>query len=108
MGMGNGMPEKSLRVAIQLNLVFPGLGYCYIGKTIVGIIAVLLVIGIYLAKGFQFLVQAYLVMNAVMAIDMIIWNGRTRKQLAARQAAAAANSGFKDEEADTGKGQQSS
>lgn len=100
--MANGLPEKSLRLAIQLNLVFPGLGYFYVGKTLVGFIVVLLVIGIFIAKGFQFLVQAYLVMNAVMAIDMILWNSRTRKLLAARQDSPAADSGLKDEKADTG------
>jgi len=96
--MGNGMPAKSLRVAIQLNLVFPGLGYFYIGKTIIGIIAALLVIGIYIAKGFHYLVQAYLVMNAVMVTDMLIWNSRTRKKITAQQNSADANRGSKGEE----------
>ena len=99
--MGNGLPAKSLRVAIQLNLVFPGLGYLYIGKTIVGVIAALLVVGIYLLRGFHYLVQAYLVMNAILAIDLLIWNSRIRKKMAARQDPAAANQGLDGEQEGT-------
>lgn len=63
---------NNLRLAIQFNLVVPGLGYLYIGKKIIGIGAVLFIIGIYVASGLRYLLQTYIVMNAIMAIDMAI------------------------------------
>jgi|GEM_PF-2878056 len=80
--MVNVSQAKSLRLAIQLNLVFPGFGYFYIGKGIFGIAAILLVIGIWAATGLSYLVHTYIVMNAIMAIDMFIWNSRNKKKTA--------------------------
>ena len=78
--MGNVSQAKSLQLAIQLNLVFPGLGYFYIGKTIIGIAAVLLFIGICATTGLSHIIQTYIVINVIMAIDMFIWNSRNKKK----------------------------
>ena len=79
--MGIVSQEKSLRVAIQLNLVFPGLGYFYIGKGIIGIAAILLIIGIWASTGLKYIVHTYIVMNAIMAIDMFTWNSKNKKKI---------------------------
>ena len=83
--MTNASQEKSLRLAIQLNLVFPGFGYFYIGKSNVGIAAILVVIGIYATTGLSYLFHTYIGVNAIMAVDMIIWNRRNKKELVVGQ-----------------------
>ena len=79
--MGIVSQEKNLRLAIQLNLVFPGFGYFYIGKGIFGIAAILIIIGIWATTGLKYLAHTYVVMNAIMAIDMFIWNSRNKKKI---------------------------
>jgi len=78
--MINVSKENSLRLAIQLNLVFPGFGYFYIGKGIMGIVASLLFIGIWATTGLQYIVHTYIVMNAIMAFDIFIWNSKNKKK----------------------------
>lgn len=76
--------EKNLALAIGLNILFPGLGYMYMGKWIVGIFAALLVVGIYATTGVFYLFQTWLVMNIIMAIDMfILFNKNKDKVIAA-------------------------
>lgn len=48
------MKEKSLPLAIGLNLLLPGIAYMYMRKWVVGIFACLLVVGIYATTGLQF------------------------------------------------------
>ncbi len=64
--------EKSLGLAIGLNLLLAGAGYMYMGKWIVGIFALLLILGIYVTSGAGGLGTAWVVMNIIMAIDMYI------------------------------------
>ena len=64
--------EKSLGLAIGLNLLLAGAGYMYMGKWIVGIFALLLIFGIYATSGFGGLGGAWLIMNPIMGIDMYI------------------------------------
>ena len=73
--------EKSLSFAIGLNVIFPGLGYVYMGKWIVGIFACLLVIMIYLSSGLTFILPAWLGMNIIMAIDMLILSNKNKKRV---------------------------
>lgn len=73
------MKEKSLPLAIGLNLLLPGLGYMYMGKLIVGIFAFLLVIGIVVTSGFFVVVPTWIVLNIIMAIDMMILSGKQRR-----------------------------
>ncbi|MHB1236355.1 MAG: hypothetical protein ACYCY7_02220 [Gallionella sp.] len=73
--------EKSLPLAIGLNLLLPGLGYLYMGKWIVGIFACLLIIGIYLTSALFFIVPTWLVMNIIMAIDMLILSNKNKKKV---------------------------
>ncbi len=73
--------EKSLPMAIGLNLLAPGLGHMYMGKWIVGIVAFFLVIGIYATSGLLFLFTTWLVMNVIMAIDMVILNNKNKKNV---------------------------
>jgi hypothetical protein len=80
-GVVGTVKEKSLPLGIGLNLLLPGLGYMYMGKWIVGILACLLIIGIYLSSALPFIVPTWLVMNAIMAIDMVILSNKNKKKI---------------------------
>lgn len=73
--------EKSLAWAIGLNLLLPGLGYMYMGKVIVGLAAIFLFIGIYATTALLYLLPTWIVMNAIMVIDMCVLNSRNKKKL---------------------------
>lgn len=64
--------EKSLPLAIGLNLLAPGIGYMYMGKIIIGIAAFLLIIGIYTQATMDTFIYSWLGMNVIMALDMVI------------------------------------
>jgi len=55
------------------------------GKVIIGIAALLLIFGIYLTASIIALVPAWLIMNAVMAIDMLILGKKRKKNLKIKQ-----------------------
>ena len=78
--MGN-QKEKSLPLAIGLNFLLPGLGYIYMDKWIVGIFACLLIIGIYLIS-LLLIVPAWIGMNVIMAIDMVILSNKNKQKVA--------------------------
>jgi hypothetical protein len=78
--MGNAK-EKSLPLAIGLNLLFPGLGYMYMGKVIIGIAAALLIVGIYATTGLLYIGPTWIVMNVIMGIDMVILDNKNKKKL---------------------------
>ena len=73
--------EKNLALAIGLNLLLPGLGYMYMGKVIVGLASILLFIAIYATTALLYLFPTWIVMNAIMVIDMCILNSRNKKKL---------------------------
>lgn len=73
--------EKNVQLAIGLNLILPGLGYMYMGKVIVGIAAFLLIIGIYAAYSLVGLFYVWIIMNAIMAIDMLILGSKQKKDI---------------------------
>lgn len=77
--MGN-VKEKNLPLAIGLNLLLPGVGYMYMGKLIVGILALLLICGIYATSGVLFLMPTWIVMNVIMAIDMFILSKKNKER----------------------------
>ena len=52
------------------------------GKWLVGIVGFLLIFGIYTSTGLLFLFSTWLVMNGIMAIDMVILNNKNKKLLA--------------------------
>jgi TM2 domain-containing membrane protein YozV len=68
----NATTQKSLPLAIGLNLLLPGLGYMYLGRIVLGIGALLLVFVIVASAGLLFFVPAWLTMNVIMALDMVI------------------------------------
>jgi hypothetical protein len=76
------MKEKSLPLAIGLNILLPGLGYMYMGKWIVGIFACLLVIGIYATTGLLFIAPTWIGLNVIMGIDMAILSSKNKKKIA--------------------------
>ena len=78
--MGN-LKEKSLPLAIGLNLLLPGVGYMYMGKVVVGILAALLVVGVCATTGFLFIAPTWFVLNLIMCIDMVILNNKRKKKL---------------------------
>ena len=76
--------EKQLPLAIGLNLLFPGVGYMYMGKWIVGIFALLLILGIFATTGAGSIGLVWLSINIIMAIDMyILFKKNKDKQLLA-------------------------
>jgi len=74
--------EKNLALAIGLNIVLPGLGYMYMGKVLVGLAAMLIVVGVFMAASIFALGTTWLVMNAIMAIDMFILQGKNKETVA--------------------------
>jgi hypothetical protein len=72
--------KKNLPLAIGLNFILPGIGYMYMGKWIVGIFALFLIIGIYATTGLLFLMPAWIGMNVIMAIDMIILSKKNKEK----------------------------
>jgi len=70
-----------MALAIGLNLLLPGVGYMYMGKVVIGIAAVLLIIGIYATTALLYIVPTWIVMNAIMAIDMSILKSKNKKKL---------------------------
>jgi hypothetical protein len=71
--------EKSVPLAIGLNFLLPGLGYMYMGKVILGIAALFLIIGIYAVYALSGLLLTWIVMNIIMAIDMLILGNKNKK-----------------------------
>jgi len=74
--------EKNLPLAIGLNILLPGLGYMYMGKWIVGILACLLVLGIYTGTGLLYILPTWIGLNAIMGIDMFILASKNKKRIA--------------------------
>lgn len=64
--------EKQLPLAIGLNLVLAGAGYIYMGKWFIGILAALLILGIYATTEVSSIGLVWLTINIVMAIDMYL------------------------------------
>lgn len=64
--------EKSLPLAIGLNLLIAGAGYLYMGKWLVGIFAMLLITGILLTTSLDLVLPAWFILNLIMGLDMWI------------------------------------
>ena len=75
--------EKSMGLAIGLNFLLPGVGYMYMGKVLVGIGALLLVLGMF-AVNIAFVVPAWIGINIIMAIDMLILGKNNQKNVSAK------------------------
>lgn len=71
--------EKSLPLAIGLNLLLPGLGYAYMGKWIAGFIACILIVIIYLNTIIILFAITWITMNIVMGLDMLILANKNKK-----------------------------
>jgi hypothetical protein len=67
--------EKSLPLAIGLNLLLPGVGYLYMGRIIVGIFAILLM-AMFVTTGYYF---AWPGLFIIMTIDMLILHNKNKK-----------------------------
>lgn len=78
------MKEKSVPVAILLNIIVPGVGYMYIGRVFLGLIC-FFIMGTVLLFSMATVVLAvpvWFFCQFIMAIDMISLNSsRNRKQL---------------------------
>lgn len=69
--------EKSLPLAIGLNLILVGAGYMYMGKWLVGFFTLLLVLGILLTTSINMVTPVWGFLNIIMALDMwILFNKR--------------------------------
>lgn len=71
---------KSLPLAIGLNLLLPGLGYMYMGRWVTGIIACIFIISIYFVSALVLAIPVWLVINIIMAIDMMILSNNNKKK----------------------------
>ena len=71
--------EKSLPLAIGLNLLIPGAGYAYMGRVGLGFAVLGLLIMGGVAGGASLFVGAWFVFNIVMALDMLILHGKHAK-----------------------------
>lgn len=74
---------KNLPLAIGLNILLPGLGYIYYGKWIVGLAGGALVIAIAASNPARSALMVWLMMNAIMLIDMMLLHSRMKKKFAA-------------------------
>lgn len=73
--------EKSIPLAIGLNFLLPGLGYMYMGKIIIGIATFFLILGIYLTMALAGVFFAWITLNVIMAIDMLILGNKNKKTI---------------------------
>ena len=71
---------KSLPLAVGLNLLLPGAGYIYYGKWIVGFLGCALVLAIAASNSAQNAIVVWVMVSALMAIDMFILHGRNKKK----------------------------
>ena len=78
-----GRSDKLLPLAIGLNLIFPGLGYAYLGRWVLGIGAALVVMAAIAVVGFLLYIPVLIAMNIIMAIDMYVLFKRKEKALLA-------------------------
>ncbi|MBU0801506.1 MAG: hypothetical protein KKB56_17605 [Gammaproteobacteria bacterium] len=72
--------EKNLPLGICLNLLLPGLGYIYMGRWFLGVIAGALILAIIFSAPAQNVLVVWLVMNLIMLIDIILLHGKNRKK----------------------------
>jgi len=72
--------KKNLPLAIGLNIVLPGLGYIYMGRFVIGIVAAVLTIG-YIATEPSHVGQTWAFMNLIMCIDMFFLSSKNRERL---------------------------
>lgn len=75
------LKEKSLPMAIGLNVVLPGVGYMYMDKPVLGVVVFLFAMAAAWA-GAVIYVPVWLFLNVVMAIDMILLNTKRDKAVA--------------------------
>ena len=75
--------EKSLPLAIGLNLLLPGLGYVYMGRAILGLAALGLSVLLVVYSGALFFIPTWVVLNLIMAIDMVILFNKNRAAVVA-------------------------
>ena len=75
--------EKSIPLAIGLNLVLPGVGYMYMGRVLLGICVLILTGGIYAGTAMLGFFYAWGGLNLIMAIDMLILGRKREKEIAA-------------------------
>jgi TM2 domain-containing membrane protein YozV len=73
--------EKSVVLAVGLNILIPGAGYMYMGRVVLGFLALLLVAGIYLTTPFTAIPITWVSYNAIMAIDMFLIRAKRHREL---------------------------
>jgi len=80
------LKKKNLAVAIGLNWLLPGSGYLYMGKPVVGVLALVFSFVV----GFVAPIAIVLVpLVAAMVIDMVVLNVKRNKAIAAAQLTSA-------------------
>lgn len=70
------MNSRSVAAAIGMNLLFPGLGYMYMGRWIIGVLGGALVVAILIGSRPEHLLIVWMVMNLIMIIDMYLLGSR--------------------------------
>jgi len=79
--MENKTKEKSLPLAIGLNLLLPGIGYIYMGKMLVGVAGSLLIFGMFLTADISTVFGLWFFVNLIMGIDMMMLHNKNKKSL---------------------------
>ena len=73
--------EKNILLAIGLNILTPGVGYMYMGRVVLGFLALLLVTAIYLTTPLITIAITWIAYNAIMAIDMFILGSKRNREM---------------------------
>jgi hypothetical protein len=80
----NELKEKSIPLAIGLNLLWPGIGYMYMGNIVLGLCVLILIpIFIIVVPIPAFSISICIVLQVVMLIDMLILGKEREKEIAA-------------------------
>jgi uncharacterized membrane protein len=77
--------EKSLPMAIGLNIILPGAGYMYMGRVVLGLAALLIVSGVVFTSGLLLILPTWLGLNVIMALDMVILLNKRKVALTAQK-----------------------
>jgi hypothetical protein len=76
--VGKKPKEKSLALAIGLNILISGAGYIYMGRVFLGIVVFALMVATAIANPFA-AAGAWIFFQIIMTIDMFIMNGKNKK-----------------------------
>ncbi len=75
------LKEKSVLLAVGLNLLLPGAGYIYMGKIYLGVLGLLLIVALAYSTPLIAASGVWLGFNIIMGIDMVLLNNKRQKSI---------------------------